>query len=288
VKLFLILCIIITLSAESSFNIRILVSTKGLDKIDRDDFRIAMELLIKNITKHDEFHSATVDYDDDIPHSIKSFNSGRYDALQINTLEYLHYFKDIESHSSQCWSLSKVPKKRLRDFYLLVREDSQINSFDDLIGKHIALTQLDAMQELYLTHLMLKTNNRISQECFSSFIYNKKGSTSILNLFFKKVDVAIVSRRSYNLAVELNPQLKTQLKILHHSREIFPATSVALVTNTNEALQKVYMKYAKDLTSDEFGKEVMSLFQSVENFNLTQKELKELYAYYQESQREVK
>jgi len=276
VKFFLILCSVLILFAQSSFDIKILVSTKNLDKIDRDDFRIAMELLIKNITNHDEFYSATVDYDDDIEHSIEDFNSRKHDVMQINTLEFLHYFKSIQKNSSQCWTLSKVPKKRLRDFYLLVRKDSDINSFSDLIGKHIALTELDNMQELYLKHLMLQKNKKTATECFSSFIYNKKGSTSILNLFFKKVDVAVVSQRSYNLATELNPQLKRQLKVLHHSKEIFPATSVTLVTNKHEALEKVYMKYAKELTSDEFGKELMNLFQ------------RELYRYYQEAQEGTK
>jgi len=263
-------------------DINAVVYIDHLEKINQRDIRIAVDTLLHKIADTAELNTAKLDYSNDFNQSLSKYINGECEVLHLSSFNLMKKFPLLRAKTAQYWNFTKEKNKHLRTFYLLVRKDTSIKSLHDLIGTRVALTELDSMQELYLDHLMLKHNKMLSKEAFNSIIYNKKGSTSILNLYFKKTDIAVVSEHSYNIAIELNPQLKKDLIILDQSEAIYPANGVTLISNKSPIFAKVFEEHSKRLYKTDFGKELLQMYQCVENFKLSADELKELYKQYQE------
>ena len=275
-------CNLFATTPSKTYDVKLLLHAPNLQKIKQSDTRIAMELLINNIANHSEFNSANIEYSNSIDDAVTQYISGENKVFHLTSIDFLRHFEVLKANSSQYWNLSKIKGKRLRNFYLIVKADSGITSLQDLKKKHIALTKSDSMQKLYFDHLMLKSNTDSYKHSFNDITYNKKGSRSILNIFFNKIDAAVVTQRSYDLAIELNPQLRQHLKILDNSEQIYPAPSFTIVSNKNSEFQAIYMKYSQEIMSNDFGKQLMTLYQNIDNFNLTLDELEKLHTHYQE------
>jgi hypothetical protein len=285
ITIFLLIISTLSLYAQpdgKGLSIHAIVYVDHLNKINQKDIRIAVDTLLHKIADTAELDAATLEYSNDFNKSLSKYIHGECEVLHLSSFNLMKKFPLLRKKTAQYWNFAKEKNKHLRNFYLLVRKDSSIKTLHDLIGARVAMTQFDTMQELYLDHLMLQHNKMLAKESFNSIVYNKKGSTSILNLYFKKVDVAIVSQHSYNIAIELNPQLKKDLKILDRSKEIYPANGVTLISNKRAIFARVFEEHSKRLYKTDFGKELLQMYQCVENFKFSADELDELYTQYQE------
>lgn len=102
---------------------------------------------------------------------------------------------------------------------LLVRKDSGISSLEQLQGKRLSTQKWVArdMEGLYLETLLLEHKLPITQNFFSQIQNNETTNSALVDLFFKKVDAALVNESQYEVAAELNPQLRAQTQILEAS-----------------------------------------------------------------------
>lgn len=102
---------------------------------------------------------------------------------------------------------------------LLVRKDSGINSLEQLQGKRLSTQKWVArdMEGLYLETLLLEHQLPITKSFFSQIQNNETTNAALVDLFFKKVDAALVNESQYEVAAELNPQLRAQTQILEAS-----------------------------------------------------------------------
>jgi len=281
-KISLLFCLIFYTATLLASNAKVLVYTPKLQKISQADTRIAIETILYKIAEEADFDSVKIEYSDQLSHAVSQYKQGVYEALHMNSLALMSIFPELKTQTAQYWNFSKVKGKRLRNFYILVRNDSKINSLASLQNRPIALTLLDSMQTLFLNHMMLKINHSSFENFCGNVIYNTKDATSILNLFFNKVDMAVVTQHSYNTAIELNPQLQKKLTILYRSETIYPAPSITLVGNKNRYFQQIFQQYSQDLVSNTFGRQLMMIYQSVDDINLTEEEMERLYEHYQD------
>ncbi len=266
----------------ASSDARVLVYTQKLQKISQADTRIAIETILYKIAETANFTSVKIEYSDQLSYAISQYKKGAYEALHMNSLALMSMFPYLVNETAQYWNFSKVKGKRLRNFYLLVRSDSDITSLEVAQNRSVALTFLDSMEELFLDHMMLKINHSTFKNFCGDIIYNGKDATSILNLFFRKVDMAVVTQQSYDTAIELNPQLQKKLRVLYRSEAIYPAPSITLVGNKNSYFQEVFQQYSQNLVNNTFGRQLMMIYQSVDDIRLTQEELEQLYEHYQD------
>ncbi len=276
------LLLFIATSVWASSDAKVVIYTPQLQKVSQTDTRIAIESILYKIADEANFEHVKIEYSDQLSYVISQYTQGHYEALHMNSLALMDMFPYLKTETAQYWNFSKVKGKRMRTFYILVRNDSDIDSLTSLQNRSVALTHLDSMQALFLDHMMLKVNHRSYENFCGNIIFNAKDATSILNLFFHKVDMAVVTQHSYNTAVELNPQLQKKLKILYRSEAIYPAPSITLVGNKNSYFQQIFKQFSQDLVSNTFGRQLMMIYQSVDDINLTEEELERLYKHYQD------
>jgi phosphonate transport system substrate-binding protein len=97
---------------------------------------------------------------------------------------------------------------------LLVRQDQHINQLNQASGKRLILPENDALAQVFLDSLIIKTFKQHYQQVFSRIMTKKRQSEVVLALFFNQADVGIADKGIYHLMVEMNPQIQDSLEVL--------------------------------------------------------------------------
>lgn len=162
----------------------------------------------------------------DVKCDFQSFDSSEDLAAAISKNQVSAFFgSPIEFLRSEPFLLSSpiasgVYGNQLKyKILLLVRKDSGINSLEQLQGKRLSTQKWVArdMEGLYLETLLLEHQLPITKNFFSQIQNNETTNAALVDLFFKKVDAALVNESQYEVAAELNPQLRAQTQILEAS-----------------------------------------------------------------------
>ena len=102
---------------------------------------------------------------------------------------------------------------------LLVRKDSDIRELEQLKRKKLSIQKSIAadLGGLYIETLLLEKGLPKPKHYFAEIQTADTSNKAIVDLFFKKTDVVLVSESQYEIAIELNPQLREQTTILEAS-----------------------------------------------------------------------
>ncbi len=104
--------------------------------------------------------------------------------------------------------------KATEDLLVVTLKQNKINSFRDVKNKHLSLLSNDEMSKMYANTLALESFNQIAHNVFHLIDYTYKSPQLIYKLFFKQTDVIFIYQNAYDLAVELNPQIKSKTQII--------------------------------------------------------------------------
>jgi len=156
----------------------------------------------------------------DVNEAMTPPNNGKTDLLALTTLEYLAAERRLQVQPSMVFQQSN---ETMSDSVVLVRSD--ITSVSQLAGKRLAIN-LPArewdMAGIWLDVLLMEAGLPARQTAFSTVKVVPRRSQAAMALFFKQVDVAVETRSAFETAVELNPQLGKELKILARSPPLLP------------------------------------------------------------------
>jgi phosphonate transport system substrate-binding protein len=150
-----------------------------------------------------------------------ALRSRQVDSATMNSAEYLGMDADLQSGSLVVPQFGDATTEQ---YVLLVHRDSAIQQVGDLAGR--PLVRLDnpraALASLWLDVLLAQNGQRPAAEFFGTVARTAKPSQAIQQVFFRKMDAAVVTRASFKLACELNPQIGQTLRELAASPEFVP------------------------------------------------------------------
>jgi len=146
-------------------------------------------------------------------------------------------------------------------FILITRKDSGIHSVVDLRGKAF-LQQSGShceIHRLWFDMLMMKQGVHEPGRFFS-FLKDVIGpSQAVMPVFFKRADACILSRRSFDVMAELNPQLRRDLQIIEASTPV--ATGVICIRKGCDRVQRERLiEVLETLDRDVEGRQLLTLF----------------------------
>jgi len=147
------------------------------------------------------------------------------------------------------------------ELLLLVREGSGITEIGQLRGKRLLIDvgQQGTIPMKWLDSLLTARLSSNAKGFFGSIDENSKSSKVIMPVFFGQVDACLVSRNSYNISAELNPQLGRQLRVLEQSPG-FVTGIIAVRKGLEKAKRDATVKVLTEMYTDPKGKQIMSLF----------------------------
>jgi ABC-type phosphate/phosphonate transport system substrate-binding protein len=144
-----------------------------------------------------------------------------------------------------------------------VNKDRSFKDLRDLRGETIVI--LDAVRTslapLWLDTELMRSRLPVSAHYFGKISLVKKPNLAILPVFFKQAGVALVSRNSFQMAGELNPQLVKELRVLATSPDVIPSIG-AFRANAVSGAVDLYRREALRLGDSPGGKLVLNLFQT--------------------------
>jgi phosphonate transport system substrate-binding protein len=152
-----------------------------------------------------------------------------------------------------------------KNFYvellLLVRKDSGITRTSQLRGKtlRIETSQKGSIPLQWLDHFLMEQRYSGAREFFSSINMIPKASQVLMPVFFKQCDACLVSKNSYEVMSELNPQISRQMHILEKSPG-FVSGIVSVRKDIRNPRRDAMLETLQDMHNDPQGKQLLTLF----------------------------
>jgi len=237
-------------------------------RMSKKDYVLGMNVFVKELIRTEKIEGETVSYDDPIKLS-EDFESGKINMIACDPLTVVDYIP--QSYLQSAIMGYKGNKTDAQTLLLLANADDSRPLSEKLRG--MVATDGDTATELYLKTLMLQ--NSLGEN--PQRIVTKNPQQSILKLFFKKADLAFVDRGSFLTAIELNPQLKSQLVILKSTPLTIGAVSFTRKGMSPTLHQRV-LEIGKSMNTTPRGKQLIQLFRGSYMDETSPKELDSVYA----------
>lgn len=113
--------------------------------------------------------------------------------------------------------VSGIVNKKLKGrVFLVARKESNINTLQQLKGARFSAQKLaiDDVGGLFLETLLLENKLPPAKKLFLEVKEVDTSNQALIDLFFKKTDVTLVGETEFEIAAELNPQLRLQTKVI--------------------------------------------------------------------------
>lgn len=149
---------------------------------------------------------------------IISYRQGELDMIVISLPDYFQNENKLKNISRDFWSAT-FSDELYSDFYLITQTDSKINSIKDISNRSISLESYDKVPEVWIDKLSLLVNKKSISNVSSKIVKESKESSALLNVFFKKTDLAVVSGQTWNDMIKFNPSISKKLKIIEKSQK---------------------------------------------------------------------
>lgn len=147
-------------------------------------------------------------------------------------------------------------------YYLVTRKDKNFNHLSDLHNCKInILARTDGQTpSLWLEKILRDNKLPVKNKFFGEIFFDYKPTNILLPVFFKKVDAAVITKESFDVMCELNPNIQKELKILAVSKTLlFGVLSFDKRSKDIEREQFIY-DILTTMHNDADGRQFLSLF----------------------------
>ena len=248
IKILLILSFVFSLYAQEklkTFNVAYM--TDSMSNYSKKDLKIAMNIWLKEISKKAGYDANMFFYDDP-KEAEKDLEAGKIDYVSGFPLVFVKYF-DLSLLSN---AFSGGPKKMENNIFVVLSHKG-INRWEDIQNLKIGIQKNDEIMYIY-------TKLKLHKVTVDIKAYNKR-SKLVLDLFFNKLDIAIVPLRNFLLAKDLNPQVGNKIKILETTN--INATNLSFYRkNLDENIKKEVFEEAKKIYSTKKGHQMMLIYKA--------------------------
>ena len=229
-KIFMLLCLLFSLGINAKelkrFNVGYLQNS--MTNYSKKDLKITMDIWIKSVTQESGYDTKMFFYKNPKKAAADLYTS-KIDFITGFPVEFVKYFdtsKLVEGFSGG------YKDHKQNKFVILSRKMNPAKSVGELKNVKVGIQQNDTIMNLY-TKLKMPT---------AKIVEYKKRSKIVLDLFFKKLDVAIVSLHNFQLAKELNPQIAQQIKIFKQTKYLSNGVAFFRKDFSKKERNKIFQK----------------------------------------------
>lgn len=226
-KILLILLFISTIS----FSEPLLINNAAiLEK--NEDLKIAAflkKLVEKNFNKVNPEYKLNIIFYEDKNKAINDFVSNKILTLKAHPFLYFKHKKKLNNMLIKKSFLSSN-NQEVQQFYLIA--NNQIKDPFKNLNKYKLLAMGGKNNGmLWLKYLYYKEFKKSFYNNIKKITHVSKENRILNKVFFEENSIGIITKNSYDLLLEINPQLKNRIKILKKSKRIF--VQVIILDNLN-------------------------------------------------------
>jgi len=256
-----------TLSSRSCWGqnekkaLRMAVSTETLAGANVNDAETAYRVWIREYSHQEGNVTALVGpqvfiSSDDL---IRGFREGSIDCIGVTALEYAKVM-DVTDPS---FLLLQDYLADGMEYVLLVNSGSSFKKIADLRGAQIVshLHRDMVLLPAWLDTMLEASNLPRADRFFGGNTLHDKVNQVVLPVFFRHADGACLARRSWETAIDLNPQLGRDLRPLAVSPKVVPIV-ICFRRNCNADGRKMLLNSILRLSTTATGQQMAALYQT--------------------------
>ncbi|MCX7769874.1 MAG: PhnD/SsuA/transferrin family substrate-binding protein [Proteobacteria bacterium] len=157
--------------------------------------------------------------------------------------------------------------------YIFVRKEKPYKDLKDLKGKSFSYAYLESFTGRLIPISMIKDLKEDPQKFFSEITYSKNHHQSIINVLEGKAEGGAAMSFVYEHISDINPEIKTKLKVIEKSKIYSPPLFVTS-KYTSQKVKRKLKDILLNMHKDPKGKEVLKKME-IEKFV----EIKDIKAY---------
>jgi len=183
---------------------------------------------------------------------------GEFELVTMPSIEYLKLRKTTPL--IPCFVASTNGGLGAR-YVIITHKDSGIRSFGDLRGRSMMLPSLAAhdLDQLWLDVLLLKNGKGARASFFSRVKESPRMFNSIMGVFLRQADAAVVTRSVLEASRQLNPQLAAQLTVVAESRYLSDGVTCLNPRSPEKFRNKLYQELLR-LNETSAGRQMYTIF----------------------------
>ena len=228
--------------------------------VNENDGRAALKAHVQAIGRADGIPmDANFPVFDNAKQMEQALRAGAVDMIALRTDEFLELTPEMVGGPL----IVAVVRGRTDDEYvLLVRHDGGLGGIAALKGRQIMVLQNPRapLALHWLDVMTLREGLGPAAQVVGRMTQVPKSSRAVLPVFFKQADAALVSRSGFEMMGELNPQIKSQIKVLAFSRPMVPVVMCFRSGVPQTSIDRVVTATLKMHTTVS-GQQVMTIFQ---------------------------
>lgn len=222
---------------------------------DRTDILVSMNFWMQEISQNFEQASAPVQLFDNIDAMAAAYENRIINMVVAPPMSLAIHFK--RNDLTDCM-IGKRDHDKLDSLLLIARKNNGSSTLMSLKGKHILTPENDELAEIYLNLLTLKSAKLPYAKFFGKVSRSKQARRMLLDLFFDKADVALINQTTYDVMLELNPQIANKIQIM----DVYPILSrsysfVRPDYAMRERLKRDFLKVGETAR----GRQVLTIYQ---------------------------
>lgn len=243
-----------------STTLRVGFSARVFPDVDQRDALVAMELWTRELARGMGANTtATTKIYNNTDDLLEAVSKGNLTVVTLPAIEYLQ----IKARAPLTPIIVAASNAgTARQYVLIVKRGSGITSVSDLQDKTIVIPSLTKYEasHIWLHVLLLREKIQNKTLFFRRVQESSAASKSILKVFFRQADAAIVSRGALETSKVLNPQIEREIVIIAASKSLHG--DITCVPNlVNEKLKRAITNSALHLHETTTGKQMFTLFQ---------------------------
>jgi phosphonate transport system substrate-binding protein len=185
-----------------------------------------------------------------------AFSNGEIDMIIAPPLLINKYLKPEELGDGFVGVLANNQQEAL---LLLARTDKNINTIKDIRGKRLVMNNNDELAEVFIDMLVLKDEHKSYKKMDLSLQFQKKSDRIVFDMYFDKADIGVVFASAYDLMTEMNPDIKSKVKILKE----YPVKAKNFsFFRHNYPYIKEFTKVGLDFPNMARGKQILEVFKT--------------------------
>lgn len=206
-------------------------------------------------------------------------NKKKLDVIMISPLIYLD--NNILKEKSTNFFTFQKSKKEYLNYYLIKNKLNKIG-INQLHGINIAFNVEDALSKIWFDKFILDNYGKSYKSIIDEEINLSNRIKIVYEVFFNKDSLAVVSDELYKTAIELNPQLQKELKIIAYSPKLFSLVFGMVRKDIKKEDLSRLEKLLEDFNNSQEGKDILSIASLNKIVYLKQNDIEEFEKFYKE------
>lgn len=211
-----------------------------------------------------------------------AYKNKKINILTINVKGYIEHKKELKKMSDSFWSLSFSENDGV-NYCLISNKKDKIKGFKDMKNKTLSIRDEFQIND-WFNKKSLEINKKSAKKILKKIIKSQKESTILLNVYFGKINLGVISKNTWLTMNELNPGISKKVTLNECSKISFPPFLGMFRKNILLNYKKKFFSVITNIKKEE-DEEKEAIFNIIDLnhfYKISNKNLNEVEKFYKE------